>query len=87
MQQSSSLSPMGPNMSKYIPYINMNKNSPKQAFKNRGIHNSMMHKTLRMQNSLPKLRTLQVLTREDHENERENAVIKRGYEKWLPPQA
>ena len=27
---------MGPNMSKYIPYINMNKNSPKQAFKIEG---------------------------------------------------
>ena len=40
-----------------------------------------------MQNNLPKLRTLQVLTREEHENKRENAVIKREYEKWLPPQA
>ena len=38
-----------------------------------------------MQNNLPKLRILQVITREDHENEKENAVIKREYEKWLPP--
>ena len=48
VHQSYGLSPMGPNMSKYIPYINMNKNSPKQAFKNREIHNSM--KTFKIKN-------------------------------------
>ena len=76
---------MGPNMSKCIPHINTKQNSPKQAYKNSGIHDCT--KTLSNKNiaqhsthakvTSPSLELCKNQTWVDHQKKRENAVIKR----------
>ena len=85
---------MGPNISKYIPHINTKQHSPKQAYKNSGIHSciffhieNIARDSTHAKIISPKLRTSQEPNQKRLRKKREIAVIKESVRSGYLPQA